>query len=164
MSLATPLLALAAALAAAGHPEVPPEVRARIEALRAESQPGAPARVEVARAALRAGLLGEFVAELDLVLARDPDLAAARTLVAEAPLALTLPAEAGRTRERRLVLFGARAQPTYRELAAARLADEPRDAVLRELAASLASPSPNVRAFAAFALRRLDPRREADAR
>ncbi|MBL8862643.1 MAG: HEAT repeat domain-containing protein [Planctomycetes bacterium] len=142
---------------------LPADVRSELDGLRRGSRPGEPARVEVARAALAAGELAVFVAELDAVLARDPDLPAARELVARAPLALSLPAEAGRSLERRLVLFGARAQPTYRELAAARLAGEPRDGVLEELGHALRSPSPNVRAFTAFALRRIDPRVQADA-
>ncbi len=138
------------------------EARARLDVLREGSKSGDPVRVEVARAALAAGLLTEFVSELDAVLARDPDDKAARELVARAPLALTLPAEADRSTERRLVLFGVRAKPTYRELAAVRLAASPREAVTAELGRSLVSPSASVRAFATFALRRIDPLLQAD--
>ncbi len=98
-------------------------------------------------------------------LAHNVDVArpAARRFVAEAPLALTLPAGPERPLAERLVLFGARAKPALRELAAARLAALPRtdaDPVLRR---SLASPSPSVRAFAAFAARRIEPKAYADA-
>ena len=68
---------------------------------------------------------------------------------------------AGRRRplapETRLVLFGARAKPALRELAALRLAAAPREAALAAIARGLASPTPSVRAFAAFASRRIDP-------
>lgn len=120
-------------------------------------------RVEVARVALAEGLLAESIAELDFVLGLDPDLAEARALVAEAPLALTLPAVAERSPAARLVLFGARAKPAFRELAAARLAALPREEAVPELERGLPSPSASVRAFAAFALRRIDPRLRADA-
>ncbi len=120
------------------------------------------ARVEVARWALSQGLLEEAVAEIDAVLAADPDQPAAREFVAHAPLALTLPDDPERSAETRLVLFGARAKPALRELAAVRLAAAPRDAALAEIARGLASPSPSVRAFAAFAARRIDPSSQAD--
>jgi hypothetical protein len=115
------------------------------------------ARVDVARYALDEGLLAEAIGELDAVLGLDPDYSPAREVLADAPLALTLPATAGRTLATRLVLFGARAKPAYRELAASRLATAPRDESLPELARNLLSPSASVRAFAAFALRRIDP-------
>lgn len=163
MNLALPVLALILVSIPTGAAEESSrEARARLDVLREGSKSGDPARVEVARAALSAGLLTEFVTELDAVLARDPDEKSARELVAAAPLALTLPADAQRTLERRLVLFGARAKPTYRELAAVRLAAEPREAVDKELARALLSPSPTVRAFAAFALRRIDPKSQVD--
>jgi HEAT repeat protein len=139
------------------------DVLARVRELDAASEPGDPARVEVAHFALREGLLDEALAEIDAVLARDPDQAAARAFVARAPLSLTLTGPAERSTEARLVLFGARAKPAFRELAATRLAAEPREAVLKELARDLHSASPNVRAFAAFALRRIDPAAQADA-
>lgn len=139
------------------------DVLERLRALSASSVPGDPARVEVAHFALGEGLLDEAIAEIDAVLARDPDQPAARAFVARAPLALTLPSAADRPQEARLVLFGARAKPAYRELAAARLAQSPRAKTLAELARALASPSPNVRAFAAFALRRIEPAAQADA-
>lgn len=120
------------------------------------------ARVEVARWALAQGLLEESVAEIDAVLTADPDQPAARDFVARAPLALTLSGGADKTPETRLVLFGARAKPAMRELAAQRLAAAPREAALAEVARGLASPSPNVRAFAAFAARRIDPASQAD--
>jgi len=163
MKLVLPVFALIlAAVPTRAADEDARGARARLDVLREGSKSGDPARVEVARAALAAGLLPEFVSELDAVLARDPDEKQARELVASAPLALTLPADAPRSLERRLVLFGARAKPTYRELAAVRLAAEPRDAVAAELSRALMSPSPSVRAFAAFALRRIDPKLHAD--
>lgn len=139
------------------------EVEQRLAAMRKSSAPGAPARVEVAHAALAEGLLDDAIAEIDAVLARDPDQTAARAFVARAPLALTLPSAGERSLESRLVLFGARARPAYRELAAARLAQTPCEPALAELGRALASPSPNVRAFAAFALRRIDPKAQVDA-
>lgn len=120
-------------------------------------------RVEAARVALAAGRLEEFVRELDIVLGRDPDHAEARKLVETAPLALTLPSTAERTLAARLVLFGARAKPAYRELAASRLTPMPREEAVPELERGLRSPSASVRAFAAFALRRIDPKLRADA-
>ncbi|MCY2960814.1 MAG: HEAT repeat domain-containing protein [Planctomycetota bacterium] len=139
------------------------EVEQRLAEMRKASASGDPARVEVAHAALGEGMLDDAIAEIDAVLARDPDQVAARAFVAQAPLALTLPAAADRSQEARLCLFGARALPAYRELAAARLAEAPRELASKELARALASPSPNLRAFAAFALRRLDPASQADA-
>lgn len=135
----------------------------QLAAMRKDSASGDPVRVEVARAALREGQIEACVRELDAVLARDPDQAAARAFVASAPLALTLPGSADRPTEKRLVLFGARAKPAYRELATVRLAELPREAVAAELGRALLSPSPSVRAFAAFALRRIDPKAQADA-
>ncbi len=120
-------------------------------------------QVEVARWALGEGLLAESIGELDSVLEHDPDFAPARALVAGAPLAVTLPASAERTPGARLVLFGARAKPAYRELAASRLAALPSEESRLELARGLRSPSPSVRAFSAFAARRLDPRSHANA-
>jgi hypothetical protein len=119
--------------------------------------------VEVARWALGEGLLAESIAELDLVLGRDPDFAPARELVAGAPLALALPAAAERTMGAHLVLFGARAQPAYRELAAVRLSALSAEESGREIARALRSPSASVRAFGAFAARRLGPRPHEDA-
>jgi len=120
-------------------------------------------RVQVARRALGEGLLPESIAELDFVLGLDPDLAEARTLVAEAPLALSLPGGPERSPAARLVLFGARARPAYRELAAARLAAMPREEAVTEVERGLLSPSASVRAFSAFALRRIDPKLRAGA-
>ena len=120
-------------------------------------------RVEVARFGMESGLLAEAVGDLDFVLGADPDLASARALIAETPLALTLPANAERTPAARLVLFGARAKPAYRELAAVRLAALPREESIPELERGLPSPSASVRAFSAFALRRIDPMLRADA-
>ncbi len=139
------------------------EVRRVLNDMRKASAVGDPARVEVAHAALREGLLEESIREIDAVLARDPDQAAARAFVAGAPLTLSFPASSDRSTEARLVLMGARAQPAYRELAANRLGDAPREAVLAELARALKSPYASVRAFAAFALRRIDPKAQADA-
>lgn len=119
-------------------------------------------RVEVARWCLEKGLLQDSIAELDRVLERDADQAEARALIASAPLALTLPAPAERSLGVRLILFGARAKPAYRELAASRLGTLPREDAARELARGLSSPSASVRAFAAFAARRLDPKAQAD--
>lgn len=120
-------------------------------------------RVEAARLALEGGRLEEFVKELDIVLGQEADHADARELIATAPLALTLPSTAERTVPARLVLFGARAKPAYRELAAARLTALPREEAVPEVERGLRSPSASVRAFAAFALRRIDPKLRADA-
>ncbi|MFN0008356.1 MAG: HEAT repeat domain-containing protein [Planctomycetota bacterium] len=120
-------------------------------------------RVEAARLALASGRLEDFVKELDLVLGQVPDHADARALIANAPLALTLPSTAERTLPARLVLFGARAKPAYRELAASRLTGAPREEAVPELERGLRSPSASVRAFSAFALRRIDPKLRADA-
>jgi len=120
-------------------------------------------RVEVARFGMDSGLLAEAIGDLDFALGADPDLASARALVVEAPLALTLPSNSERSPAARLVLFGARAKPAYRELAAARLAVLPREEAVPELERGLPSPSASVRAFSAFALRRLDPKLRADA-
>jgi len=138
------------------------EATARVPGAREMQARADVARVEVARWALAQGLLEESVAEIDAVLAADPDQPAARDFVAHAPLALTLPGDADRSAETRLVLFGARAKPALRELAAVRLAAAPREAALAEIARGLASPSPGVRAFAAFAARRIDPAAQAD--
>jgi hypothetical protein len=138
------------------------EVLASLAAKSREAATDPAREVEVARWALGEGLLPESIAELDLVLGRDPDFAPARELVAAAPLALTLPATAERTMGARLVLFGARAKPAYRELAAARLSALPAEESGREIARGLVSPSPKVRAFSAFAARRIDPRPQAD--
>jgi len=138
-------------------------VEQRLAELQKSSAPGDPARVEVAHAAFAEGFLDESLAEIDAVLTRDPDQAAARAFVARAPIALSLKAAADRSNETRLVLFGARAKPAHRELAAVRLAAAPREAALKELARGLASPTSSVRAFAAFALRRIDPHAQADA-
>jgi len=121
------------------------------------------ARVGDARTALAEGKLPDFVAHLDFVLGQDPDHADARALIGEAPLALTLPATAERTMAARLVLFGARAKPAYRELAASRLTALPREEAVTELDRGLRSPSASVRGFSAFALRRIDPKLRADA-
>jgi hypothetical protein len=131
---------------------------------RAEGPAQGPAqRVEIARDALRSGRLADALAELDRVLAADPDCLAARRCVAEAPLALTLPAGPERPLAERLVLFGARAKPALRELAATRLAALPRVDSDPVVARSLRSPSATVRAFAAFAARRIEPKAYADA-
>lgn len=139
------------------------DVLAQLAARRREAGSDAGRQVEVARWALGQGLLRESIAELDLVLGRDPDFAPARQLVAAAPLALTLPAAAERTMGTRLVLFGARAKPAYRELAAVHLSALPAEESRREIACGLSSPSASVRGFAAFAARRLDPRAHEDA-
>jgi hypothetical protein len=120
-------------------------------------------RVEVARWALAEGLLPESIAEIDGVLEADPDFAAARDLITFAPLSLTLPGGAGRSLPERLVLFGARAKPAYRELAAARLASVPAEDTQPALARALQSKSTSVRAFAVFAARRIDPKLLVDA-
>jgi hypothetical protein len=114
-------------------------------------------RVEVARWALDAGLLAESIAEVDVALEIDPDLASARRFVAGAPLSLTLPAGAERSLPERLVLFGSRAKPALRELAAAKLASLGSPETDALLTRSLSSTSSSVRAFAAFASRRIDP-------
>ncbi len=123
----------------------------------------AAAQVDVARWCLAQGLLDPFVAELDGVLARDPERADARALIAAAPLKLTLPAPAERSTGARLILFGARAKPAYRELAAARFATLPADDAAADLDRAFRSPSASVRAFAAFAARRRDPASQATA-
>jgi hypothetical protein len=137
-------------------------VRAEVAEKRRAAGEDAAREVEVARWCLEKGLLQDSIAELDRVLGRDPDQAEARALIAAAPLALTLPAPAERSLGVRLILFGARAKPAYRELAASRLAGLPREDAKREIARGLASRSASVRAFAAFAARRLDPKQEAD--
>jgi tetratricopeptide (TPR) repeat protein len=131
-------------------------------------QPQAPsddaaARVAIARRCLDEGKLQEAIVELDRVLGRDPDLAEARALIASAPLALTLPAPAGRTLGTRLILFGARAKPAYRELAAFRFAALPAQEAEADLQNGFRSTSSSVRAFTAFAARRRDPGAQAGA-
>jgi hypothetical protein len=123
----------------------------------------AAAQVDVARWCLAQGLLDPFVAELDRVLARDPERADARALIASAPLKLTLPAPAERSTGARLLLFGARAKPAYRELAASRFATLPAEDAATDLDRAFRSPSASVRAFAAFAARRRDPASQATA-
>ncbi len=130
------------------------------ERLRAAAGTQPVRRVECARWAFSQGLLDEALSVIDDVLDADPDQPAARAFVARAPLSLTLPGSADRSLALRLVYCGARAQPAVRELAALRLADEPREAALAEVVRQLRSPSASVRAFAAFALRRLDARAE----
>ena len=123
----------------------------------------AAAQVDVARWCLAQGLLEPFVAGLDGVLERDPEQAEARALIASAPLKLTLPAPAERSPGARLLLFGARAKPAYRELAASRFATLPADDAATDLDRAFRSPSASVRAFAAFAARRRDPASQATA-
>ena len=123
----------------------------------------AAAQVDVARWCLAEGLLDPFVAELDGVLERDPERADARALIASAPLKLTLPAPAERSTGARLILFGARAKPAYRELAASRFATLPAEDAATDLDRAFRSPSSSVRAFAAFAARRRDPAPQATA-
>ena len=120
-------------------------------------------RVAVARKHLDDGKLPEAIAELDRLLGRDPDLAEARALIASAPLALTLPAPAERSLGARLILFGARAKPAYRELAASRFSALPESEARADLDRGFRSPSASVRAFAAFAARRRGPAAEGDA-
>ena len=121
------------------------------------------AHVEVARWCIARGLLEESISELDLVLARDPEQGDARTLIASAPLKLSLPAPAERSLGARLILFGARAKPAYKELAASRFAALPAEAAAADLDRAFRSPSASVRAFAAFAARRRDPASQATA-
>jgi hypothetical protein len=136
---------------------------ADLDARRARAATRLDQRVEVARWALAEGLLPESIAEIDGVLEADPDFAAARDLITFAPLALTLPGGAGRSLPERLVLFGARAKPAYRELAAARLASLASEDAQPVLVRALQSRSTSVRAFAAFAARRIDPKLFVDA-
>jgi len=119
-------------------------------------------QVDAAAFALGEGLLAESMAVIDGVLETDPDQAAARSFIARAPLSLTLPGGAALSLSERLVLFGARAQPAYRELAAERLRASSPEALAPVLARALASPSHSVRAFGAFASRRTDPRAQVD--
>jgi hypothetical protein len=140
-----------------------PDKLADLASRRRAAGEDAVAHVEVARWCFMQGLLDESIAELDRVLERDPEQSDARALIASAPLKVTLPAPAERSLGARLILFGARAKPAYRELAASRFAALPADDAAADLDRAFRSPSASVRAFAAFAARRRDPAPQATA-
>jgi len=117
-------------------------------------------RVALADWMLRAGLLEEGLQQLDRVLAIDPDQKDALTLLAAPPAVLKAPGESAEDLGL-AVRAAATAPPALSEIAIARLgARTERDAVVQELAKSLVSYSPRIRALAARALRRLAPGQE----
>jgi hypothetical protein len=117
-------------------------------------------RVAYADWLLRAGLLEEGLQQLDRVLAIDADQADALKLLAAPPAVLKAPGESA-TDLTAAVRAAATAPPALSEVAIARLGARPeRDAVVQELAKSLVSFSPRIRAIAARALRRLAPGQE----
>jgi hypothetical protein len=106
---------------------------------------------------LRAGLLEEGLQQLDRVLALDPDQPDAIKLLAAPPAVLKAPGESAEDLGA-AVRAAATAPPALSEIAIARLgARAERAAVVEELAKSLVSYSPRIRALAARALRRLAP-------
>lgn len=114
-------------------------------------------RVALADWMLREGLAQEALAELDGVLAREPDQVHAVALLAEHAAKLNVGALEGEDGDG-IVRTAAHATPSVRELALRRLADlEDEDELQSRLTAALESSSPRIRAFAALGLRRLFP-------
>lgn len=124
-------------------------------------------RADVAAWMLDVGLLTEAFRQLDDVLLDDPDHAGARALLHRPDVAIALPApipadadpEEREAALEHLLAYAGDAPATLRELLVTRLADTGDDAVREALVADLRSSRPGRRAFAALALRRLDPTR-----
>jgi len=137
------------------------EKRARTDAKDPES------RCELARFAGERGLATEALAELDLVLAADPDSQCALVVLRDTWLmsvpSLDVAADKLLDARAELLRFGSSLPPAGREIAVARLAQvkpEERAALQLELARDLWSPIVVRRSFAALALRRIFPGEE----
>ncbi len=118
------------------------------------------ARVELARWAADEGLATEALAELDAVLAADPDHPRALAVLESRWLlsvpSMEVPADAERTAREALLRFGSGLPPAAREVAVRELARaRDREALRADLARDLWSPIVVRRSFAALALRRL---------
>ena len=118
-------------------------------------------RAALAEWMLGEGLYEEALAQLDRVLAKQPDHAGALAAIGAHPIPLELPKAAAGNKAieiRELVLAGARGSPATRELAVLRLADQSRFVDLREVVtAEMTVPQDGHRAFAVLAARRLFP-------
>lgn len=113
-------------------------------------------RVIAADWMLREGLVDEALRELEKVLEADPDHVGARRLLAQPPIPLSAPG-AGSPDPRDLVRHAAVRPRVVQELALAALAKRDAAQVRSELEAALRHASPEMRAFAALGLRRLQP-------
>lgn len=103
------------------------------------------------------GLLAESLAELDEVLARDPDQSTALALLARRDIPVALPKAGSETLDS-FVRTAASAGPAVRELAIERLAAATEiPGLLERLEQELVVQSPRRRAFATLALRRIFP-------
>jgi hypothetical protein len=121
-------------------------------------------RVELARWALAAGLVTEGLAQIDVVLAREPDCADALALLRPHGL-VNVPALSGpetqlAAQKETLYRWAAARPISGREMAVMELGRLARDAALEEeLSRELRSPIVTRRSFGALALRRLFPGR-----
>ncbi len=114
-------------------------------------------RVPYADWLLREGLLAEGLVQLDLVLEVDPDQPQARELIARLAGKIVAPGS-GEAQLSEAVRDAAVAPRSLQELAVIALSARPqRDAVRESLTGALESHSQRIRAFAAFALRRIEP-------
>jgi hypothetical protein len=103
------------------------------------------------------GLLAESLAEIDEVLARDPDQRAARALLAQREIVVALPRLASDSLDS-FLRTAASAGPAVRELAIERLvAATEVPGILERLEQELVVQSPRRRSFATLALRRIFP-------